>query len=174
MPISLPAAEGQRWRHILSHPGTHILLEWEERMANRPVPHSMLSSTTERTLHRQKGEPWNLGWPCVATCQGSLLQDWNIGFEVLIQQDVLKQHVFSYSPKLSRILIRSICTNSCWSISDQYYYCCSATQSCPTLCSPMDAACQASSSFTISQSLLLSAVQSQKMFLNLSASVFHF
>ena len=45
-----------------------------------------------------------------------------------------------------------------WSVSDQYCYgrrcCCSVTQSCPTLCDQMDAACQASSSFTISQSLL--------------------
>ena len=34
------------------------------------------------------------------------------------------------------------------------YCCCSVTKSCPTLCHPLTAACQASLSFTISQSLL--------------------
>ena len=33
-------------------------------------------------------------------------------------------------------------------------HCCSVAQSCPTLCNPMDAACQASLSFTISWSFL--------------------
>ena len=33
-------------------------------------------------------------------------------------------------------------------------YCCLITKSCPTLCNPMTAACQASLSFTVSQSLL--------------------
>ena len=32
--------------------------------------------------------------------------------------------------------------------------CCAITKSCPTLCNPMTAACQASLSFTVSQSLL--------------------
>ena len=46
----------------------------------------------------------------------------------------------------------------CWGTWKQYkpdYHCwCSATQLCQTLCNPMDAACQASLSFTISWSLL--------------------
>ena len=33
-------------------------------------------------------------------------------------------------------------------------FCCSVVQSCPTLCDPMDCACQASLSFTISWGLL--------------------
>ena len=32
-----------------------------------------------------------------------------------------------------------------------HYFCCSVIQSCPTLCDPVDAACQASLSFTVSQ-----------------------
>ena len=57
MPKSLFTAEGRRWRHIPNHPGTPIFLEWEERMADRPVPHNMLSSMTERTLQRQRESP---------------------------------------------------------------------------------------------------------------------
>ena len=35
-----------------------------------------------------------------------------------------------------------------------FYLCCSVANLCPTLCNPMDSACQASLSFTIPQSLL--------------------
>ena len=53
------------------------------------------------------------------------------------------------------LILFNLCSNLSFSVrAFLTLFCCSVTQSCLTLCNPVDAAPQASLSFTISQSLL--------------------
>ena len=54
------------------------------------------------------------------------------------------------------------------------FKCCLVTQSCPTLCDPVNAAHQASLSFTVSQSLLKSSPSSRRCHPTISSSVLPF
>lgn len=101
MPGSLLAARGWRWRHKPNHPVAHIPLEGGERMANKPVLHSTLSSMTEGTLPGQSEEPQRHQ---VALCSHLSGQSWS--------SRVSKRRPVLLFSKASRILIRRICSKN--------------------------------------------------------------
>ena len=82
---------------------------------------------------------------------GSVLVSSTAQNSSFMRHDSMTTLSFSLPITITHTLLESlkICEQSL-----QNDYCCSVTESCPTLCDPMTAACQVSLSFTISQSLL--------------------